>query len=70
VPYEDAMLHFRKRWERTQPGLDACKARQPVTWGLEAWRTQMPRADIERFEAAVGESSISGSSYLLYRMIV
>jgi Sulfotransferase family len=55
VPYEDAMLDFRKSRERTQPGLDAKKARQPVISRLEDWRRQMPRADIERFEAAVGD---------------
>jgi hypothetical protein len=26
----------------------------PVTAGLRDWRTEMPRADIERFEAAAG----------------
>src|SRR5215211_3281752 len=57
-------LHIRKRRERTQPCLDAKKVRQPVTWGLEAWRTQMPRSNIERIEAAVGASSISVSSLL------
>jgi hypothetical protein len=55
VPYEDAMLNFRKRRERTQPGLDAKKARQPVTSGLEDWRSQMTAGDVERFEAAVGD---------------
>jgi hypothetical protein len=55
VPYEDAMLDFRKRRERTQPGLDAKKARQPVTSGLEDWRSQMTAGDVERFEAAVGD---------------
>src|SRR5215211_1676202 len=57
-------LHIRKRRERTQPCLDAKKVRQPVTWGLEAWRTQMPRSNIERFEAVVSASSISVSSLL------
>jgi hypothetical protein len=55
VPYDDAMLHFRKRRERTQPGLDAKKAWRPVTSGLENWRTQMTAGDVERFEAAVGD---------------
>src|SRR5215213_6385396 len=57
-------LHIRKRRERMQPGLDAEKVRLPVTWGLEAWRTQMPRSNIECFEAAVGASSIGVSSLL------
>jgi hypothetical protein len=55
VPYEDAMLNFRKRRERTQPGLDAKRAWQPVTSGLRDWRSQMPAGDVERFEAAVGD---------------
>jgi len=70
VPYEDPMLHIRKRRELKQRGLDAKKVPQPVTWGLEAWRTQMPRSNIERFEAAVGALFIGVSSYLLYRLIV
>ncbi len=55
VPYEDAMLHFRKRRERTEPGLDAKRAWQPVTSGLRDWRPQMPTGDVERFEAAAGD---------------
>jgi len=55
VPYEDAMLNFRKRRERTQPGLDAKRTWQPVTSGLRDWRSQMPAGDVERFEAAVGD---------------
>jgi hypothetical protein len=54
VPYEDTMLIFRKRRKRTQPGLDAKRAWQPVTSGLRDWRSQMPAGDVERFEAAVG----------------
>jgi hypothetical protein len=46
VPYEDAMLHFRKGQER---------AWQPITSGLRDWRSQMPTGDVERFEAAVGD---------------
>jgi hypothetical protein len=55
VPYEDAMLDFRKGRERTEPGLDAKRAWQPVTSGLSDWRSQMPAEDVERFEAAVGD---------------
>jgi hypothetical protein len=55
VPYEDAMLHFHKGRERTEPGLDAKRAWQPVTSGLRDWRSQMPAGDVERFEAAVGD---------------
>jgi hypothetical protein len=55
VPYDDAMLHFRKGRERTEPGLDAKRAWQPVTSGLSDWRSQMPAGDVERFEAAVGD---------------
>jgi hypothetical protein len=55
LPYEDEMLHFHKGRERTEPGLDAKRAWQPVTSGLRDWRSQMPAGDVERFEAAVGD---------------
>jgi hypothetical protein len=54
VPYEDTMLTFHKGRTKTQPGLDAKKAWLPVTSGLRDWRTEMPDADVENFEAAVG----------------
>jgi hypothetical protein len=55
LPYEDEMLRFHKGRERTEPGLDAKRAWQPVTSGLRDWRSQMPAGDVERFEAAVGD---------------
>jgi hypothetical protein len=54
VSYDDAMLHFHEGRTKSQPGLDAKKAWLPVTPGLRDWRTQMPAADVERFEATVG----------------
>jgi hypothetical protein len=54
LPYDDEMLRFHEGRERTEPGLDAKGAWQPVTSGLRDWRTQMSAGDVERFEAAVG----------------
>jgi hypothetical protein len=54
VPYEEAMLRFHEGRERSGAGLDAKKAWRPVTGGLRDWRSQMPAADVENFEAAVG----------------
>ncbi|MGH3146281.1 MAG: sulfotransferase family protein [Rubrobacter sp.] len=54
IPYDDAMLRFHEGRERSSPGLDAKKAWRPVTGGLRHWRSQMPAADVERFEAAAG----------------
>ncbi|MDQ2672713.1 MAG: hypothetical protein M3Y38_07820, partial [Actinomycetota bacterium] len=39
---------------KTKPGLDAKRAWLPLTPGLRDWRTEMPAADMEIFEAAVG----------------
>ena len=55
LPYEDEMLRFHEGRERTEPGLNAKRAWQPVTSGLRDWRSQMPAGDVERFEAAVGD---------------
>jgi hypothetical protein len=55
LPYDDEMLRFHEGRERTEPGLDAKSAWQPVTAGLRDWRSQMPAGDVERFEAAVGD---------------
>jgi Sulfotransferase family len=54
LPYDGAMLRFHEGRTKDDPGLDAKKAWRPVTSGLRDWRTQMPRADVERFEAAAG----------------
>jgi hypothetical protein len=55
VPYEEKMLRFHEGRTKNKPGLDAKTAWKPITPGLRDWRTQMPPADVERFEAAVGE---------------
>jgi hypothetical protein len=48
LPFDDAMLRFYER--ETRP-----RAARPITSGLRDWRSQMPSADAERFEAAVGD---------------
>lgn len=55
VPYDDAMLGFHRGRERGAPGRGAKGAWRPLTAGLRDWRTQMPAADVELFEAAAGE---------------
>jgi hypothetical protein len=55
LAYDEAMLRFHEGRERSEPGLDAKKAWLPVTPGLRDWRTQMPAAEVERFEAAAGD---------------
>ncbi len=55
VPYEEKMLRFYEGRTKTKPGLDAKKAWLPITPGLRNWRTQLPAADQERFEAVVGD---------------
>jgi hypothetical protein len=54
VPYDDRMVAFHEGRERDDRGLDAKKAWRPVTPGLRDWRSDMPPADVERFEAAAG----------------
>jgi hypothetical protein len=49
------MLGFHEGRTRDDPELDAKKAWRPVTPGLRNWRTEMPDAELERFEAAAGE---------------
>ncbi len=55
VPYEEGMLRFYEGRTRDKPGLPSKKAWLPITPGLRDWRTQMPAADQERFEAAAGD---------------
>jgi hypothetical protein len=55
VPYEEKMLRFHEGRTKHRPGLDAKKAWLPITPGLRDWRTQMPPADQERFEAVAGD---------------
>ena len=54
VPFDPAMLRFHEGRTKVDPGLDAKDAWLPITSGLRDWRSQMPRADVERFEAAAG----------------
>jgi hypothetical protein len=54
VAYEEGMLEFHHGRTRPEPGLSAKEAFLPITPGLRDWRTQMPRGDLERFEAAAG----------------
>jgi Sulfotransferase family len=54
VAYEDQMLGFHQGRERNDPGLDAKKAWRRVTPGLRDWRSEMPPADVERFQAVAG----------------
>ena len=54
VAYDDAMLTFHKNRAKTEEGLDAKHAWLPPTPGLRDWRSQMPRDDLERFEATAG----------------
>lgn len=54
VPYDDRMLGFHEGREREDPGLDAKKAWRRVTPGLRDWRSEMPPADLQRFEAVAG----------------
>jgi Sulfotransferase family len=55
LPYDDAMLRFHEGRTRDDPELDAKRAWKPITPGLRSWRTQLPHADVVRFEAAAGE---------------
>jgi hypothetical protein len=54
IPYHASMLRFHEGRMRDDPRLNAKKAWRPVTPGLRSWRTQMPREDVIRFEAAAG----------------
>jgi hypothetical protein len=55
LPYDAAMLRFHEGRTRTDPGLSSKQAWLPITAGLRDWRSQMPRADVERFEAVAGD---------------
>jgi Sulfotransferase family len=54
VAYEDAMLRFHEGRTKDDPQLDPKEAWRPITVGLRDWRTQMPREEVERFEAVAG----------------
>jgi hypothetical protein len=55
LPYDDRMLRFHEGRTRNEPGIGAKRAWLPITPGLRDWRSQMPAADVERFEAAAGD---------------
>jgi hypothetical protein len=56
LPYDDAMLRFHERRDGpVEPSFERAHPVMPVTARLRDWRSQMPRADIERFEAAAGD---------------
>lgn len=56
VPFDDRMMRFHEGKTRHEAGLSANAAWLPLTPGLRDWRSQMPREDLERFEAAAGET--------------
>lgn len=55
IPYDDAMLRFHEGKERPKPGRSAKNAWLRITSGLRDWRSEMPEADVQRFEAAAGD---------------
>ena len=55
VAYNDSMLQFYERGIGTKPEAGGKPAWQPITSGLRDWKSQMPAADVERFEAAAGK---------------
>jgi len=54
VQYDDSMLRFHEGRIGTKAEPGGKPAWQPITSGLRDWRSQMPAADIEQFEAAAG----------------
>jgi hypothetical protein len=54
LPYEADMLEFHRGRSRSELGLSPKEAWLPITPGLRDWRSQMSRADVERFEAVAG----------------
>ncbi len=66
LPYQEVMLRFHEGRKRAAPPSDAKHAwlpstedesefrLRPITAGLRDWRSQMPREDLEKFEAAAG----------------
>ena len=55
IPYENAMLRFHEDRAQREATADAKHAWLPPTPGLRDWRSQMPREDVERFEAVAGD---------------
>jgi hypothetical protein len=55
IAYDPNMLEFHVGRTKNDPQLDAKRAWRPITPGLRDWRTQLPAADCERFEAVTGD---------------
>ena len=56
IRYDKAMMRFHEGRTKSEPGIPAKHAWLPPTPGLRDWRTQMPPDDVERFEAAGGDT--------------
>ena len=54
VAYNDSMLRFYEGGMGTKPEAGGKPEWQPITSGLRDWKSQMPAADVERFEAVAG----------------
>jgi hypothetical protein len=54
IAYDASMMRFHEGRVRDDPQLDAKKAWRPVTAGLRSWRSQLPVADAQRFDAVCG----------------
>jgi len=54
VPFDDHMVESYQERALAGPGQDAKHPWMPITSGLRDWRSQMPPAAIERFEAVSG----------------
>jgi hypothetical protein len=55
ISYSDAMLRFHEGRARYDLGITAKRAWLPPLPGLRNWRAEMAVADVERFEAIVGD---------------
>jgi hypothetical protein len=56
LPFAREMLTYYEGKTREDPGLDAKQAWLRPTRGLRDWRTQMPRRDVELFDAIAGDT--------------
>lgn len=55
LSYDPRMLRYHEKRVINGTGLDAKGAWLPITAGLRDWRSRMPVADVECFEAATGD---------------
>lgn len=55
LPFAEQMLRYYEDKVRSDPKLSAKSNWLPPTTGLRDWRTQMPAADVELFEALTGD---------------